>query len=733
MIAEVIVNSSVNDLNRIFDYEVPEGFTIGENIDIGYRVMVPFASRKSLDIGYIISFKEQSDFKCKKISRVCDIAFNKEKFELAKWMAKRYFCNLSDILRLLVPPGTANNIDKIKPKKEKYIRLTNSFLEDEASYKVKTDKQKKVVEFLKMNLEIPVAIMIDVIGVSASIVNTMVKNNICEYFYVNVPRNPLVNKHVPKTKPLELNDEQENVVNNIDISSNNSYLLFGVTGSGKTEVYLQIISKVLEEGKNAIVLVPEISLTPQITDRFLGRFGRVVAILHSKLSNGERYDEWHRIMNKEARIVIGARSALFAPIENVGIIIIDEEHDSSYKSDNTPKYDAREVAKKISEYYDCPLLLGSATPDIRTYYRAINNDGISLLEMKNRVSNATMPDVSIIDMRNELAKGNKTVFSETLHNMIAENLKNKEQTILFLNRRGYSTFVMCRDCGYVVKCDKCDVAMTYHITRNKLLCHYCGAEKKNVSICPSCGGNNIRYFGTGTQKIEAQINKIFPEASVLRMDVDTTQTKNSHEIILNKFRDEKIDILLGTQMITKGHDFENVTLVGVLAADSSINIGDYRAQERTFQLLTQVCGRSGRGDKKGRAIIQTYMPDEFSIQTAKEQDYFKFYSEEIKLREKLNYPPFCDIIIAVISGTEEKDVAEDCKKLYEVFKGEFETYNPMPAPISKINENYRWRILAKTESAKDNIDKLNFCIDSFMGIKSKTTKLSFDINPNNMM
>ena len=364
---------------------------------------------------------------------------------------------------------------------------------------------------------------------------------------------------------------------------------------------------------------------------------------------------------------------------------------------------------------------------------SVNTNEIQLLELKNRISVFGMPEVSVVDMRNELAKGNKTVFSEKLYNEIKNNLSKKEQTILFLNRRGYSTFIMCRDCGYVVKCEKCDVAMTYHITKNRLLCHYCGEEKKNVTICPSCGSDNIRYFGTGTQKIEAQINKIFPEASVIRMDVDTTTTKNSHEQILNKFRNDKIDILLGTQMITKGHDFSNVTLVGVLAADSSINIGDYRAQERTFQLLTQVCGRSGRGDKKGKAIIQTYLPDEFSIQTSQKQDYLRFYNQEIKVREKLNYPPFCDIIQAVISGTNESFVQEDAKKFYNIIKSDFEVFAPMPAPISKINENYRWRVLAKGKISELEIDKINYCLESFNREKNKETKLNFDINPNNMM
>lgn len=731
MIAEVIVNSSANELNRVFDYEVSEDYTVGENIDVGYRVLVPFANRKQLDIGYIIGFKETSNFKCKKIARVVDIAFDKPRIDVAKWMALRYFCNLSDVLRLLVPPGTSNKIDNVKVKTERWVRLL-----DKENKKI-TEKQQKIVDFLIDNKEIPVAILLDVTGTSSAVLNTLEKNGVVESFEVEVSRNPFINKHVKRTSALPLTKEQENVINQIKIGEFGEYLIHGVTGSGKTEIYLQLIEKVLSMNKTAIVLVPEISLTPQITDRFLSRFGRIIAILHSKLSQGERYDEWRRIQKGEAKIVIGARSALFAPIKDIGIIIIDEEHDASYKSETTPKYDAREVAEKIAQKSNACFVLGSATPDVRTYYRALNsasnNTPIKLLELNNRISKFGLPQIKIVDLREELASGNKTVFSRLLYNEIKKNLENKEQIILFLNRRGYSTFVMCRDCGYVVKCDKCDVSMTYHMTKNKLLCHYCGAEKENVSVCPECGGNNIRYFGTGTQKIENEIHKYFPDASVIRMDVDTTNTKNAHEIILNKFRDEKIDILLGTQMITKGHDFENVTLVGVLAADASINIGDYRANERTYQLLTQVAGRAGRGDKIGRAIIQTYMPDEFAIVTAQKQNYKEFYNNEINVREKLNFPPFCDIIMSVITGKDEKAVIADTEKLYNILKCDFDVYKPVPAPISKINDNYRWRILIKAVISDEIIQKLNYCLDNFEMVKSKDTRLNFDINPNNMM
>lgn len=724
MIAEVIVNSSVNKLNRRFDYEIP----VNMDVKVGLRVLVPFGLRKKLEIGYVVGMKEDTNYKCKPIAKIVDKVFDEEKLELINWMADRYFCNISDVLKLFTPPGTGNNLDKVKIKTEKWVALNEDISLDCA----KNDKQKRIIEFLFDNREAPVSEVLMFTDTTAAVMKTLEKNQVIYFFDNEVQRNPFLHKVVKRSEKLELTSEQKDVYESVDINNFNKYLLHGVTGSGKTEVYLQIIDKVLKSGKNAIVLVPEISLTPQITDRFLARFGNVVAILHSRLSIGERYDEWRKIKAGDVKIVIGARSAIFAPLDNLGIIIIDEEHDASYKSETTPRYDARDVAEKIAKNANIPLVFGSATPDIRTYYKALNED-IILLKLDKRVSEYGLPVTEIIDLREELASGNKSVFSKKIYNEIESNLRNKEQTILFLNRRGYSTFIMCRDCGYVAKCDKCDVAMTYHINKNKLLCHYCGLEHDNLTICPSCKSENIRYFGTGTQKIELAINKIFPEASVIRMDVDTTRTKNAHENILNKFKKEKIDILLGTQMVTKGHDFENVTLVGVLAADSSINISDYRANERTYQLLTQVIGRAGRGDKPGRAFIQTYSPDEFSIQMAKEQNYVKFYNTEIIMREKLNYPPFCDIIIGVLSGTEEANVEKCANDLYELLKPFFEVYRPIPAPISKINENYRWRVLLKTQATEENIQKIKECLSDFYKIKNEDVNLNLDINPNNMM
>lgn len=476
-----------------------------------------------------------------------------------------------------------------------------------------------------------------------------------------------------------------------------------------------------------------------MVDRFIARFGQEqIAVLHSKLSVGERYDQWQRIKRNEAKIVIGARSAIFAPIEKLGLIIIDEEHDDSYKSEMTPRYNAKEVARKIAINKQIPLVLGSATPDINTFYKA-KQEQIELLELTKRANKSCLPEVQVIDLREELANGNKTMLSRELYNKIQENLKNKHQTILFLNRRGFSTFVMCRDCGHTVKCKNCNITLTYHMKENKLKCHYCGYEQENVSICPECGSNKIKYFGTGTQKLEAQIQKFFPNATTIRMDVDTVSKKNSHEEILSRFKSENIDILIGTQMVVKGHHFPNVTLVGVIAADGSLNIDDYRASERTFQILTQVAGRAGRENLQGNVIIQTYNPDHFSIECAKEQNYDKFYLIEENLRKQLKYPPFCDIIVVGISGEKEDEVKRQAEFLYKQLYAKIKRcsinlalYSPRPAPIDKIKNKYRWRIILK-----GNFDEP---INNMMGeilkevyVKGNKARIIIDVNPSSMM
>lgn len=476
-----------------------------------------------------------------------------------------------------------------------------------------------------------------------------------------------------------------------------------------------------------------------MVDRFIARFGQEqIAVLHSKLSVGERYDQWQRIKRNEAKIVIGARSAIFAPVENLGLIIIDEEHDDSYKSEMTPRYNAKEVARKIAINKQIPLVLGSATPDINTFYKAKQGQ-IELLTLTKRANQSNLPEVQVIDLREELANGNKTMLSRELYDKIQQNLKNKHQTILFLNRRGFSTFIMCRDCGHTIKCKNCNITLTYHMKENKLKCHYCGYEQENVTICPECGSSKIKYFGTGTQKLEAQIQKFFPNATTIRMDVDTVSKKNSHEEILNRFRNENINILIGTQMVVKGHHFPNVTLVGVIAADGSLNIDDYRASERTFQILTQVAGRAGRENLQGNVIIQTYNPDHFSIECAKEQNYDKFYLIEENLRKQLKYPPFCDIIVVGISGEKEDEVKKQAEFLYKQLYAKIKKYNinlalysPRPAPIDKIKNKYRWRIILKGDFDEPVNDMMGEVLKEVYA-KGNKSRIVVDVNPSSMM
>ena len=744
MIAEVAINRSAKRLNRTFDYNIPKD--LEELIMIGSSVIVPFGKNSGLEEGYVISIKENTAYSVKNIVEVKHNLTTKQ-IELATWMSKKYFCNLTDCIKQMLRPGTKNK-DSDKNTQDKTINVV--YLKkniDEIKFdidlgKIKSEKQKKVLQLLESNDGLTVSEIEMLSGGTRAIVKTLEKNGYVEIVEKKVERNPLANKQIVRTENLELTEEQQIAYNKVKegIIQNKyeEFLLFGITGSGKTEIYLQLIGEVLKQDKTAIVLVPEISLTPQMTDRFIARFGKeTIAILHSKLSIGERYDEWNKIKEKKAKIIIGARSAIFAPTEDIGIIIIDEEHDSSYKSEAVPKYDAKEIARKIAQENKCPLLLGSATPDICTYYKAITNQ-TTLLKLTQRANNSKLPDVDIVDLKMELANGNRSMISTELYGEIEENLKNKRQTILFLNRRGFSTFIMCRECGYTVKCKNCNISMTYHKTENKLKCHYCGYEENVVTICPQCHSNKIRYFGTGTQRLEQEINKLFPNATTIRMDIDTVTKKNSHEELLNKFRDENIDILIGTQMVVKGHHFPKVTLVGVIAADSSLNIDDYRANERTFQILTQVAGRAGREKLDGKVIVQTYNPDNFSIICAQKQNYEMFYDTEIALRKQLNYPPFYDIILIGFNSLTENEIKKVADESYTYLKenlpqDEFNVLRPMPSPIDKIQNRFRWRIIIKGNVDNNANQILNDYLKNIYDKNYKNTKISIDINPNNMI
>ena len=744
MIAQVIINSNVKNLNRIFDYNVPT--EMEGTICVGDRILVPFGNKKTLEEGFIIGFKEKSEFKVKDIAGIQD-GFKLTEFniKLAKLMARRYFCNISDCIKLMLPPGTSTKVleNRIKDKTLNFVYLKKDIIDIEEDIEngvIKSDKQKRVLNFLIQNDGIQTVDLEALTDTTSAVLKALEKKEYIEIIEQKVERNPFENKNIKPTNNLKLTDEQQQAFESINEAIvNNKYkeaLLYGVTGSGKTEIYLQLIGEVLKKEKTAIVLVPEISLTPQMVDRFIARFGEdKIAVLHSKLSIGERYDQWNKIKAGECKIVIGARSAIFAPIENLGLIIIDEEHDSSYKSETNPRYNAKELAGYMAKRNNIPLVLGAATPDINTYYKAQSGQ-IELLQLTKRANESSLPEVEVIDLRQELANGNRSILSTKLYSEIEENLKNKKQTILFLNRRGYSTFVMCRECGYTVKCKNCNITMTYHSKNNRLKCHYCGHEQKNVIECPECKSKNIKYFGTGTQRLEEEITKLFPNASTIRMDVDTVNKKNSHEEILNKFKNENIDILIGTQMVVKGHHFPNVTLVGVIAADSSLYIEDYRANERTFQILTQVAGRAGRENQPGKVIVQTYNPENFAIECSKEQNYDMFYETEIELRKQLKYPPFCDIISIGLTDTDETKIKNVSEKLYKYINNYIKQenfnlliYKPLPCPIDKIKNRYRWRIILKGKLSNKIIDIINLAIAN---INSKTTRIVVDTNPTSL-
>ncbi len=745
MFVEVIINNNAKALNRVFDYSVPK--ELENNVHIGSRVSIPFGRNKTSDDGFVINIKKTSEFECKDILKVTEEnSLSKDNIELARLMARKYFCNISDCIKLMLAPGTLSKDEqnRMKDKKGNFVYLNiekddlDRFIEEK---KIKRENHIRILRFLENNEGVYKSDLEVLADASSAVLKTLEKNGLIRFESEKIERNPFIHKKISKDSPKDLNKEQQDCYNKIakdvDKQINSTNLIYGITGSGKTEIYLQLIAKVLENGKRAIVLVPEISLTPQMVDRFLSRFGEnIVAVLHSKLSQGERYDEWNKIKEGTAKVVVGARSAIFAPMDDIGIIIIDEEHDSSYKADSTPRYHAKDIAKYLSSVKSCPLVLGSATPDLKTMKDA--KDGkINLYTLRKRANNSILPSVEIIDLRYELSKGNRSMISERLKEEIEKNLKSKKQTMLYLNRRGYSTFVMCRDCGYVAKCPNCNVSLTYHMRENKLKCHYCSHEEYAISTCPECGGSKVKYFGTGTQKVEEEIHKLFPEASTIRMDIDTVTKKGSHEAILNKFKDENIDILIGTQMIVKGHHFPNVTLVGVLAADAALNLDDYRAVERTFQTLVQVSGRAGREhENPGRVIIQTYNPDHYAIIYAQKQDYDLFYDAEIDLRKKLKYPPFCDIILVRFNGknlSEIKKISDRVyKKILEKKDNTILAYNPVPSPIDKIQGKYRWRIVIKCKVSNKVLDLINYAIVDEIKSNEKDTSIVVDINPNSM-
>lgn len=611
-------------------------------------------------------------------------------------------------------------------------------------------KRAEILQIL-LDEEVPIATaeLTKRIGTSVSLLRTLERRGFIQITRARTVRNPLSCQPVAATQPYVLNPAQtavfaeiQNALTRLQTASTEArriLLLHGVTGSGKTEVYMQAIAPILESGKSVIVLVPEISLTPQTASRFIGRFGERVAVLHSRMSTGERYDSWHRIQKGEATIVIGPRSAVFAPVSELGLIIIDEEHSDSYKSDTAPRYHAREVAQKRSELANCALLLGSATPSLESFHRA-RSGAYQLLSLPTRVLDREMPEVHIVDMRAELKGGNRTIFSALLRNAIEQRLVKREQIILFLNRRGHSTYVFCRTCGYVERCSNCSISLTFHFETKKLVCHHCGHRRDTHPACPQCSSPAIRYFGMGTEAIEQEVRKAFPAANVKRFDADSTARKNAHQQILSAFQQQEIDILIGTQMVAKGLDFPNVTLVGVIAADTALNLPDFRASEQTFSLLTQVAGRSGRAEVPGEVIIQTYMPEHYCITAAQKHDYIGFYEQEVAARSALRYPPFSHVARLLLRGKDEKSVIEAAHAVLNQLQNSqtdgdsVEILGPAPAPLSKIEGKFRWHFLLRSETAEAISQRVRqLTAEPPPAIKSNAVESVIDIEPTSIL
>ncbi|MGP3560898.1 primosomal protein N' [Geobacillus sp. BK01] len=632
--------------------------------------------------------------------------------------------------------------EKAGKKTVKHAALAVSTEQAKDALAALPSRQKDVLSFLLEKEEaVPVAELQAALGVSSAPLKALVDKGFIVISDVEVYRDPYRHRTFQPSEPPALTEAQAGALAAITASvragEHRTFLLYGVTGSGKTEVYMRAIDEVLRQGKEAIVLVPEISLTPQMVERFKGRFGPKVAVLHSGLSIGEKYDEWRKIHRKEVQLVVGARSAVFAPFENLGMIIIDEEHETSYKQEEMPRYHARDVAIYRARRHGCPVVLGSATPSLETFARAAK--GVyELLELPERIADGGMPDVHVVDMREELRSGNRSMFSRRLLDELRLRLERGEQAVLFLNRRGYSTFVMCRGCGYVIRCPHCDISLTYHRAGERMKCHYCGHEEPLVPRCPACGSEHIRFFGTGTQKVEEELTKLLPTARVIRMDVDTTGRKGAHEELLSRFAAKEADILLGTQMIAKGLDFPDVTLVGVLAADTMLHLPDFRAAEKTFQLLTQVSGRAGRHELPGEVVIQTYAPDHYSIELAARHDYRAFYRREMMMRKAHGYPPYYYLTLITAAHEEAPAAAKAAEKIAAYLRKQLSedavVLGPVASTIARLHDRYRYQCMIKYKREPNVTAALKAVIDRYQADAAHGgVAITVDTNPYMMM
>lgn len=749
MYANVIVDISHEKLDKTFQYSIPDELLC--DIRPGVCVDIPFGSRTIT--GYVIEVTDEPEYDPARTKPLIGIKANSVAVEakliaLAAWIRRNYGSTMNQALKTVIPVkkqakeqvsrSIALKIDKVRARAQ--LALCEA-----KNQKAKARLFRALID-ADEGASLEYSFVTGKLSVSAATIRALEQSGFIEVITQTGYRNPVEHMSVD-TYDKVLNAAQQSVVDAIegDIASGlrNTYLIKGVTGSGKTEVYMELIAHCIQSGRQAIVLIPEIALTYQTVMRFFARFGNRVSIINSRLSNGERYDQFERAKNGDIDIMIGPRSALFTPFSNLGLIIIDEEHENSYKSESVPRYHAREVAIEYARMSDAIVVLGSATPSVDSYYKA--KTGVyRLLELDTRVDDRPLPKCEIVDLRQELREGNRSILSTRLQELMEERLHNGQQTMLFLNRRGKSAFMSCRACGFVVKCPHCDVSLSEH-SGGVMVCHYCGYRQPVPKVCPSCGSKYISGFKAGTQKIEAMVAKRFPQARILRMDYDTTRAKDSYEKILQAFSNHEADILIGTQMIVKGHDFSNVTLVGVLAADMSLHVNDFHAAERTFALLTQAAGRAGRGKLPGNVVIQTYDPDHYAIQTAKEQDYEAFYDKEIEYRRLMNYPPVWNMLLIHITSADESECGSVAQRVHDTAaqmishieksqspddRHQIQLIGPADATIAKVNDIYRKVIYMKTSdyaaliSVKDGIEQA-VKADTAM----KNANISFDFNP----
>lgn len=723
MYVSVLTQIGAKAVDQTFFYHVPK--LLENNIKIGVRVRIPFGNM-ILD-GFVLGICDNSSYDNSKIKDIINVideepVLNKEMLLLGKYMSDNLLASLSSCYQVMLPKALKAEVkSNIKIKYDRYLHRIKSI--EEIDRYIDNCKYESQINLLCKLKEGDI-----LITKMSSSINTIIKYGFASIIYEECKRYKY--DGISNYKRVNLTDKQRLVSDTIisSFGKSDTFLLYGVTGSGKTEVYMDVIEKAINNGKSAIMLVPEIGLTPQIVGKFISRFGNVISVLHSKLSDSERYDEYRKITNGESKIVIGTRSAIFVPFNNIGVIIIDEEHTSSYKQDNNPRYSAINVAEWRSKYHNCPLVLGSATPSLESFAKA-GNHVYKLLTLTERAGGSVLPNVNIVDMKEEVKKGN-FILSDILKNKISEVLSKGEQAIILLNRRGYSSTISCKECGYVYKCPNCDITYTYHKSSNNLKCHYCGYSMVLPNKCSICGSDNLKDYGLGTEKLEETLNSLY-KARIVRMDVDTTSKKGQHQKIIDDFGEHKYDILIGTQMIAKGLDFPLVTLVGVVSIDSSLTSPDYRASENTFQLLSQVSGRAGRSENKGEVIVQTFNPDHYAITLAKNHDYIDFYKEEMKIRKMLKYSPYYYMVLVSITSKDYELGFKEANKIGSYIRNNISSdsivLGPTMANMFKVNNIYHYQIIIKYRKDDSLMKVLKFIID--MQVKNNKIDVSIDFNP----